>query len=323
MENSGVSVVVCCFNSANRIRPVLAHLARQQIADNMGYEIVLVDNMSTDDTARISWEYWEECGNPFTLNLVTERQQGLSFARNAGNKAAIYPYIIFCDDDNWLSPGYAKTVFHWFESSPLTAIMGGWPTAIANQPLPEWFDGKKEWYACSKLHHETGWVQEGSYVFGAGMAARKQLLEQIFDERWPMLCSDRKGKSLSSGGDYEICLRASLLGYGIWFDETLTLRHFMEPDKLTEAYAERFYTMLPAHTYILQKYRKCLDAKCKKNVSKVIFWGWNYAKYIWGRVSGNHHVVDWTKDYLFYLTGSKKFATPESSIVFSFANRKT
>lgn len=319
---SGVTIVVCCYNAAGRIKPVLDHLGRQQALSGMGIEIVLVDNQSTDQTAQLALQHWERSGFSFPLKVITETQQGLSYARHAGIKAAGYPYIIFCDDDNWLAPGYVATVFQLFETKPAIGIAGGWPTAVAKQPLPTWFEAKKEWYACSKLHPATGWVPAGSYVFGAGMAARTQLLSAIFDERWPMLCSDRKGQSLSSGGDYEICLRASVLGAGIWFDETLTLSHFMEPSKLTEAYTDRFYAMLPAHTFFLQKYKKYMEVQAGNRIKKGFLLGFNYLKYLLAQASGNTHTLNWTKDYLFFLTGLAVFATPECRIVYDFAHKQ-
>lgn len=319
---SGVTIVVCCYNAAGRIRPVLDHLGRQQAPAGLAIEIILVDNQSTDATAVTAQQHWEQSGYPFPLRVVAEKQQGLSFARLAGIRHASYPYLIFCDDDNWLSPGYAATVHRLMETHPAMGIAGGWPSAFAHQPLPAWFEAKKDWYACSKLHPATGWVPADSYVFGAGMAARTQLLLAIFDERWPMLCSDRKGQSLSSGGDYEICLRASLLGAGIWFDETLTLSHFMEPSKLTEAYTDRFYAMLPAHTFFLQKYKKCMEVQAGNRIKKGFLLGWNYLKYLLAQASGNTHTINFTKDYLFFLTGFAVFATPECRVVYDFAHKQ-
>ena len=54
----GVSVVICCHNSTERLSPTLAHLAAQQVPDGVDWEVLLIDNMSTDGTADMARSLW-------------------------------------------------------------------------------------------------------------------------------------------------------------------------------------------------------------------------------------------------------------------------
>jgi GT2 family glycosyltransferase len=45
---AGVSVVVCCHNSASRLPTTLHHLAAQEVPRDLGWEVIVVDNASTD-----------------------------------------------------------------------------------------------------------------------------------------------------------------------------------------------------------------------------------------------------------------------------------
>ena len=53
----GISVVVCCYNSIARIGETLTYLSNQKVPADVAWEIVLVDNASTDRTADFAREH--------------------------------------------------------------------------------------------------------------------------------------------------------------------------------------------------------------------------------------------------------------------------
>ncbi len=46
-----ISVIVCCYNGVRRLRPTIEHLARQKCSATLSWELVFVDNASTDGSA--------------------------------------------------------------------------------------------------------------------------------------------------------------------------------------------------------------------------------------------------------------------------------
>jgi glycosyltransferase involved in cell wall biosynthesis len=99
-----VSVVVCTYNRAALLRAALASLMELRTADRFQYEIVVVDNGSTDETSRVIQE--AAASAPVPLRGVREPQPGVACARNCGVRAARGAWIAFFDDDQIAEPGW-------------------------------------------------------------------------------------------------------------------------------------------------------------------------------------------------------------------------
>src|SRR5436305_10300761 len=110
----GISVIICCYNSAKRLPETLAHLARQN--SPIPWEVIVVDNASTDDTARVARECWPSETAP--LRIVDEPKSGLIYARVSGLQASRYEWLSFVDDDNWVAPDWLQLVAEIFSSRP-------------------------------------------------------------------------------------------------------------------------------------------------------------------------------------------------------------
>ena len=229
----GVSVIVCCYNSSNKLLRTLKHLAAQCKIPGLEYELIIVDNNCTDDSVELAKHTWHQLSTPFTQKIITQKKAGLNFARQAGISSALYTIVVFCDDDNWLCEHYLKTVFSLFEKMPSVGIIGGVGEAVSDVPLPAWFDAVKGFgYAVGTEGRHTGYTTS---VYGAGMALRRDLFNKLISNN-NIVLSDRKGEGLSSGGDSEISKRFSDAGYGIYLDETLTFKHFLSASRLQWPY---------------------------------------------------------------------------------------
>ncbi|MBI3883057.1 MAG: glycosyltransferase family 2 protein, partial [Sphingobacteriales bacterium] len=157
-RQKGISVIMCCYNSANRIKETLSALAHQQIDEDIQFEIVLVDNASTDNTVDAAKKIWENLKAPYQLRCTYEAIPGLGNARMKGIQEASYDTIIFCDDDNWLMPNYIQGVFKILETNPSIAACGGTGIPIFETKKPEWFDEYAESFAIGSqdINREEG-----------------------------------------------------------------------------------------------------------------------------------------------------------------------
>ncbi len=54
MAKPGVSIIICCYNSERRLPETLAHLFTQQVSEDIPWEIIVVNNASSDATSRIA-----------------------------------------------------------------------------------------------------------------------------------------------------------------------------------------------------------------------------------------------------------------------------
>ena len=95
-----ISIVIPMYNVEKYIGDCLESILHQSFTD---YEIIVVDDGSTDNSARIA----EEClhashPSPLAYKLIRQANSGLSAARNTGLKAANGEYVFFLDSDDWL-----------------------------------------------------------------------------------------------------------------------------------------------------------------------------------------------------------------------------
>lgn len=173
----GISIIICCYNSAKCLHHTLAHIAKQQVG--VEWELILVNNNSTDNTAALADEIWESLGAPVSLKVVDEIQAGLSHAREKGMQEAKYDLFLWCDDDNWLSVTYVQTAFDIMKTHPDISALRGWCEATFETEKPEWFDKQARFFAVSNQRKYSGYItQKKSCVYGAGM--HLMLRNQVF-----------------------------------------------------------------------------------------------------------------------------------------------
>jgi glycosyltransferase involved in cell wall biosynthesis len=199
-------------------------------------EVIVVDNNSSDKTAELALE-WAERRNVSYLRVISEKQQGLSFARRAGVSAAQYEVIIFCDDDKILCEEYATRACSLFMSNPRIGVIGGLGKELLEGQRPVWWPMFSKSYAVGPQGDESGPVKATrGYVYGAGMCVRKSLMMSLIGYNFEPLLKDRDGQELSSGGDVEICFLIQAMGYEIWYDEHLKFDHVIDQRRLTWEY---------------------------------------------------------------------------------------
>ena len=235
--DTGVSVVICCYNSALRIADVLKHLSKQKIDDSIDWEIILVDNASTDNTQEVVAQFWDSVNQKPPLRIVQERKPGLSYARERGMAEAKFNYIIFCDDDNWLCDTYVQTAYQIMAKDPNIGIAGGWCEAETDQTIESWTVPFLPTLAIGRPAEKTTYLAtRGKFVNGAGMIIRKDHFESIKARGFYSLLDDRKHNTLSSGGDTELCWAMMFAGREIYFDDSLFFRHFIPPGRFKKDY---------------------------------------------------------------------------------------
>jgi glycosyltransferase involved in cell wall biosynthesis len=239
VNSPGVTVIVCCYNSASRLRETLSHLAAQVVTCPV--EIVLVDNACTDNTVSVARELWTEKNRvDIPLKVVAEPQPGLAHARERGIEAAGYETLILCDDDNWLDREYVQRAFDLMGTYAETGIAGGLIDVKYEIEPPAWFHNYAHLLAVGRQATCTGDITlDPGFVFGAGMVIRKSAYMEIQSLGFRPILSDRKKKQLTSGGDTEVCFAARLAGWRIFYDERMKLTHYMPRERISWDYIKR------------------------------------------------------------------------------------
>lgn len=131
-----LSVIIPLYNKAPYIRKALESVLAQTYTD---YEVIVVDDGSTDDSARIAEEYIREVKgeenevkgdensgaetnayklSPINYKLIRQANSGVSAARNNGVAQASGDYIAFLDADDWWEPTYLERMAQLIEDYP-------------------------------------------------------------------------------------------------------------------------------------------------------------------------------------------------------------
>jgi GT2 family glycosyltransferase len=220
-----VSVVVCTYNRAGLLRDALASLMALKTEEGCRYELVVVDNASTDETPRVIEE--SASRSPVPFRGVREDRPGVACARNRGVREALGPWIAFFDDDQVADPRWLLELLATAREKGARCVGG------ANRLLlpPE---GREVGPLARGMLGETGEGGEnprrysGNRIPGTGnLLLQRSIFEEVggFDE------------SLRTGGeDSDLVCRMRNAGIDAWFAPQAVMHHVVPAYRLTDEY---------------------------------------------------------------------------------------
>lgn len=250
MGSTGVTVIVFCFNSEKIIGTTLTYIHKQVFCTPLNWEVILIDNNSTDATRSIALATWTSFKTDVPLRIVKEEKQGLNYARERGLAEARYSFVIFCDDDNWLFSNYVETASEIMDSNQDIAAVGGYGTAVFSGSEPDFFKYVSPAYAVDEQN--SGSSAPAEFLYGAGLVVRKSVYEEYIASGYTSALTDRRGiQEIASGGDYELTLMFRIMGYRLLFSKKLRFYHFIDDRKLNWDYLKKLYSSFGVATALL------------------------------------------------------------------------
>ena len=229
-----ISAVICTHNRAQYLRKALASLCTQTLEKDR-YEILVVDNASTDETATVVQHEYAEAAN---LRYLFEPELGLSVARNAGARLAKAPYIAYLDDD-------AIADSQWLENSLSVFHLPGLNVGIIGGPIrPIWESPRPTWLPDHLLPSLTildpqrpaGVIDDTQRIYGANLLVSRR----AFDAAGGFNANlGRKGSSLMSSE--ETALRSLIVaaGFVAYFDPAVIVHHHVPSQRLQRGWFYR------------------------------------------------------------------------------------
>lgn len=227
MSPPKASIVVCTRNRSRVLTDACDAILAAANGDD--WELVIVDNHSTDDTRSIAEAVAER--DPGRIRVIDEPTLGLSSARNAGARAAQGEIVVFVDDDAFPRPGWLEATCAAFDAPDVMAVGGPVTPRWAGVP-PEWLDGRY-------LPYLTVWdlgdqpldLTYNEYPRGANVAYRRAVFDQVGDFSTHL---GRKGASLLSCEETELCLRIERIGGRIRYVPDARIEHLVHAERITE-----------------------------------------------------------------------------------------
>ena len=249
-EPIDISVIICTYNRSVLLPDVLRSVLHQTVA-GINYEVIVVDNNSTDDTRIVIHSFIDAGAGK--LQYLFEGKQGVSHARNAAIEKARAPILAFTDDDVLVAPDWIATIHRAFEEHPEVGFVGG-------KVLPRWLAQPPAWL--TPAHWSPLALQDygnspillnSESKFGlvaANLAFRRSVIDEVGN-----FCSDfqRCQDQIGSLEDHELLLRAMAAGkQGLYFPD-LTVIAPVDLERMTRRYHRRWHK---GHGYFYAKLRE-------------------------------------------------------------------
>src|SRR5690349_2419425 len=225
-ETPDISVVITTYNRANMLPATLEGLFAQE-EGAVRYEIVIVDNNSTDNTREVV-ESFRARGNS-VLRYVFEPRQGVSQGRNAGVAAAQADIIAFTDDDVAPAPGWIAQIKRSFAEHKDVDFIGGKILPEWQSPPPSWLT-TDHWWPLALLDRgdEPFYVNAANPLClpTANAAFRADALSNIgpFSEEF------------STREDHELQIRLCQAGYQGLYEPNLVVVAKVQPERMRKSY---------------------------------------------------------------------------------------
>jgi glucosyl-dolichyl phosphate glucuronosyltransferase len=227
-----LSAIVCTYNRATILTSALESLA-QQTLDKHFYEVIVVDNASTDETAAIVNKFKADYSDHIIV-LAREERQGLGYARNLGFRKARGRYVAFMDDDAQATRDWLETMFNCFCTiRPEPLGVGGKILPAYDAAKPKWFDDDLE---VRSFGDDARLLRRGESFSGSNMGFRRDVLETYggFDVNVGV-----KGPYLSVGEETALFNRIwrDNPHAGFYYSPQLVVYHAVPKYKMTISYA--------------------------------------------------------------------------------------
>lgn len=234
-----ISVVVATHNRKALLARTLSALAAQDYPRE-GFELVVVDNASTDGTSALVQEMGARPGCPRTI-LLFEAQPGKTFAVNAGLRAASGDLLAFTDDDVVPEPQWLRALETAMDDTRADFALGR-IAPLWEAPPPPWMGPTLHGVLAvpdngpRRLEVRAG-VNEHLMTLGCNMAVRRRVFEAI--GAWRTDLGKEEG-SLRSGEDHEMFLRMIRGGYRGVYEPSARVGHHVSAARLQRSYFRRW-----------------------------------------------------------------------------------
>jgi glucosyl-dolichyl phosphate glucuronosyltransferase len=235
-----LSVIICTYNRATNLARTLQAIAAQAIPRKIRWELIVVDNNSTDRTADIVESYRSKI--PVPVIYLFEKRQGKSVALNSGVERARGRVLVFTDDDVSPETHWLQNIYSSMEQNNLDGLGGKILLNWSSAP-PRWLSSERQllgrlamvdFDSFSKI--EPG--AQRARIYGANMAFKRDLFAEVggFDPRLGPV-----GKKIYPHEETDFVSRAVAKGKKLVYDPQVIVWHNIGRERMRKNYFRRWY----------------------------------------------------------------------------------
>ena len=264
------TIAICTWNGAATLPATLESIAAMKQVDAIDWEVLVVDNNSTDETQSVCNAF----SNRLPIRVVLETKQGHSFSRNCAIDHASGDFIVWTDDDvivaeNWLSV-YDSAV----DDYPAASFWGGRIKPCFQHEVPKWVH--ENWDVCGGVFAEREQGSERFQIteveklpYGANFVTRRLVQDQFrFDSKF-----GRVGSGVRGFDEIDVLSRMLAANhFGVWIPEA-ELQHVIPESRTSLKYISDYFQG-QGETWVERGVSKLTAAEIKKAIRQHQFKYW-------------------------------------------------
>ena len=269
-----ISVAICTWNRSRLLRQTLDSLVEMEIPPGMDWEIVLVDNHSTDDTVAVI----EAFQNKLPIQYIFEAKQGHSISRNTAIQKATGDYLLWTDNDVRVANHWLKTYARAFKQHPAKAFFGSKIIPVFEQAMPSWI--KATWSKCKPVFAERDLgdqpreLGKGVYPYGANFAVRADIQNTfLFNTELGRCANGMMGED-----EIDVLRKMDHAGHsGIWIPDA-PVQHIIPSDRATTQYIANYFVGQGRTNILRGKVQKTKAMARSEFLKNQLAWKWKQNK---------------------------------------------
>ena len=236
MNEVKLSVILPCFNRKALVLKALESLLAQDYTASL-WELIVVDNQSTDGTAQAAAEFLNSQTTTLDWKVVIETQKGLVFTRHTGAAHAQHSILLFGDDDALYEPNWVSSVAEVYQRFPAVGAVGTRILIRWDSPPPAWVRPLEYLHGRITMGNGITIKDEGMFINGGSFSIRKEILRHVEGFNPGQL-----GDYLLGDSETGLCRKLHALNIPIGFTDRTTMWHLQFANRhATEAdIARRF-----------------------------------------------------------------------------------
>jgi glycosyltransferase involved in cell wall biosynthesis len=301
MENAKlITIIVCTYNRSQILRSTLESMLVQKYNVDFSFEVLVVNNNSTDDTQDVIDYFVRNYSDKF--RTIFEKRQGKSFALNSGIQAANGEILAFTDDDVIVSNVWLQEIYNCVQIYDADCIFGKifpiWP----NCEIPSWLKGEsffKGKLGILDYGEEAFNINTKSHQFyGANFAIKKTVIDKIglFKEDLGVV-----GGEYFFGEDTDFFLRILAAEFKIYYSPNASVRHKIQEKCLTKQYFYKWSSMAGGSLAIFHP-------STRKSFLRVPLWVFkefllHLLKFFPSLISNESVRLVWKLKFIYYIKG--------------------
>ena len=235
-QNVDITLLVCTYNRAGDLRELL-ETAVEQETDGFTFEVLVVDNNSTDDTRSVVESFIAKGHD--NIHYLFEGKQGKSHALNAGLAAMQGWAYVITDDDFILPKNWVKGIVEGFRKNPDVSFVSGKVLPRWQAEPPAWLT-QKHWSAIAMADYgdESFLTDESNQICLLACAFKLSDVEDVGGYHWDL--GPQKGRT-GATEDLDLLLRLWKSGRKGLYLPGVHFYHKATADRLTKEYHRRWH----------------------------------------------------------------------------------